>query len=350
MIRICTALQAAGHSVLLVGRTLPGSPPLREQRFGQRRLRCHFHRGKAFYLEYNLRLLVFLLRHRADAINAVDLDTLLPGYLAARRWGVPCVYDAHEYFTEVPELVRRPRTQRMWEALADAIIPRLRYAYTVGPALADVLGQRYGIAFGVVRNVPLRRPSADPLPAADPKIILYQGMLNEGRGLETAIAAMPHLPGCVLWLAGHGDVADALRQQTQALGLADRVRFLGFVPPDALPALTRQAWLGLNLLESRAPSYYYSLANKAFDYIQAGVPSVQMNFPEYAALQAGYGPFVLLDALTVDALVAAIAPLLSDAAAYRACQRRCLAAAEDLHWDNEVGRLLAVYDFEESKI
>lgn len=346
MIRICSALQAAGHDVLLIGREKPHAPILQPQPFAQRRLRCFFHTGKAFYLEYNLRLLVFLLRHRADVINAVDLDTLLPCYCVARWRRIPCVYDAHEYFTEVPELVRRPWVQRVWEALADLLIPTLQYAYTVGPALADVLSRRYGIPFGWVRNVPLPYPATPRIEHTSdtPKVILYQGMLNEGRGLETAIAAMPHLPDCTLWIAGDGDLVETLRQEAKALDVTDRVRFLGFIPPDQLPDLTRQAWLGLNLLENRGLSYYYSLANKAFDYIQAGVPSVQMNFPEYAALQARYAPFLLLEELTVTALVAAITPLLEQPADYRVLEERCCIAAQDLHWENEVGRLLAVYN------
>ncbi|MEZ4988642.1 MAG: glycosyltransferase [Saprospiraceae bacterium] len=342
MMRICDSLQKAGYSVLLVGRKRPSSPTLPPLSFATHRLSCWFQQGKLFYLEYNLRLLWFLLWQRFHLINAVDLDTLLPAYLVSRLKDRPCVYDAHEYFTEVPEVVRRPHVQRVWEGLARWLIPRLSLAYTVGPALARVLSDRYGIPFAVVRNVPYSKaPSASPPPAVG--VLLYQGMLNEGRGLETALAALHLLPACRLILAGDGDIRDRLTKMAQDLGVSDRVDFKGFVPPSDLPALTATAWLGLNLLEQRSLSYYYSLANKAFDYISAGIPSVQMDFPEYRAIQEQYRPFLLLPELEATALASHIQQLIDTPATYQQLATNCRAAAKNLCWEQEEEHLLSFY-------
>jgi len=343
MIRICSTLQRAGYEVHLIGRLLPGSLPLAAQPFQQHRLFCYFRKGKWFYLEYNLRLLFFLLRHRCELINAVDLDTLLPAFLVSRWRRIPCVYDAHEYFTEVPEVVHRPRIQKVWNALANWIIPQLNYCYTVGPALAQIMGERYRTPFAVVRNLPLRR-MVEAVPAPAGHIILYQGALNEGRGLEVAIAALPDLPTCELWLIGDGDVKAALQQQVATLYLTERVRFLGFVMPADLPAYTTQAWLGLNLLENRGLSYYYSLANKAFDYVQVGLLSLQMDFPEYRSLQDQYGVFALLPDLSVSSFVATVSKLLDDPVCYQEIRQNCLRATADLCWEQEEGHLLRFYE------
>lgn len=343
MIRICRTLTGAGHEVWLVGRNRPQAPPLPDQPFRQVRLPMRFSRGKLFYVEYNLRLLLFLLRHRADCINSVDLDTLLPGYLVSRLRRIPLVFDAHEYFSETPEVVRRPLVRKVWEGLARLILPRVRNAYTVGPALARLFGERYGTRFAVIRNLPVQKIPSEEKNLQEKKVILYQGMLNEGRGLECAIRAMVHLPELELWLAGKGDVEQLLRGLTAEYGLQDRVRFLGFVSPAALPALTARAWLGLNLLENRGLSYYYSLANKAFDYIQAGLPSIQMDFPEYSALQREYGCFVLLSQLDEKTLAFAIRDLVVRPEAYEQLAQNCRQAAAQLHWAPEAERLLAIY-------
>ncbi len=343
MIRICTSLAKAGYEVWLVGRKKANSPLLPDRSFRQIRLTCFFSKGKLFYLEYNLRLLYFLYRHQARIINSIDLDTLLPGYLISRiRTSTECIYDAHEYFTETPEVIRRRAVQLIWEKLADWIIPNLRYCYTVGPALAQLFEKRYGPKFAVVRNLPLRTALGAKSPA-EKKVILYQGMLNEGRGLEVAIEAMLLLPQAELWLAGNGDIMDSLAAQVKRLELTDRVQFLGFVPPDDLPALTQQAWLGLNLLENRGLSYYYSLANKALDYLQAGLPSVQMDFPEYRALQYTYHPFLLLNELDATQLARMILELAALPEQYSMLQANCLRAATALCWENEEPALLAVY-------
>ena len=344
MIRICGTLQAAGYQVTLVGRELPHSLPLVDHPFRQHRLLCWFHAGKLFYLEYNLRLLYHLFRQRPTIINAVDLDTLLPGYLISRLQRSVCVYDAHEYFTEVPEVIRRPRVQRLWAVLADWIIPSLQHAYTVAPALADIMSERYGTPFDVVRNVPYRQTASVERVVPHEKIIFYQGVLNEGRGLESAILAIEQLPSnFVLQIAGTGDLEQKLHQLMQDHQLQDRVRFLGFVPPAQLPALTEKAWLGLNLLENTGLSYYYSLANKTFDYIQAGVPALHMDFPEYRALHDQYDTFELLADLEVESIAAAIQGLINNPNRYAQLQDNNLQAAKSLIWEEEEKKLLGIY-------
>ncbi|MFM9948677.1 MAG: glycosyltransferase family 4 protein [Saprospiraceae bacterium] len=357
MMRICRSLATAGHEVELVGRLRPGSPPLPKMPYRQTRLACRFEKGKLFYLEYNLRLLFWLLFRRFDVLSAVDLDTILPCLWASRLHRKPCVYDAHEYFTEVPEVVRRPRVRRIWESVARYAIPRMKRCYTVGDCLAGILSERYGVPFASIRNVPVPVPpnsSSAELPNAElefgstgergTKIILYQGALNEGRGLETAIEAIQEIEGAVLWLAGEGDLSAELREKVKQLSLTQKVHFLGFVLPNALPGITAQAWIGLNLLENKGLSYYYSLANKAFDYIQAGLPSIQMDFPEYRKLNEDWQVFELVADLEVETLRQAIRKLLDDAPHYQKLQENCRKAAASLNWEQEEIKLLAIYE------
>lgn len=344
MIRICHSLSSAGYEVLLVGRKKRDSADLMKKSFQQKRFHCWFEKGKFFYLEFNTRLFLFLLFHSFDIINSVDLDTLLPGFLIARLRRKKLVYDAHEYFTEVPEVVRRPRIQKIWEGLAGRILPKLRYAYTVGPALAQIMGGKYGLPFEVIRNVPFRTSTLPMSEKPDPKIILYQGVLNEGRGLEYAIEAMQHLDHMELWLAGEGDLSQQLRAQARELRLEEKVKFLGYLRPEELVNITARAFVGLNLLENKGLSYYYSLANKCFDYIQAGLPSLQMDFPEYRKLQEEYGPFVLLEKLEVHAIARAVRQLEADKEGYDNLKENCLKAREELNWEEEEKKLLAFYD------
>lgn len=346
MQRICSALSEVGHEVTLVGRLRKNSPPLAPTSYQQVRLNCFFEKGKLFYLEYNLRLLFWLLGRRFDVYTGIDLDSILPNLWVARLKGKKCYYDAHEYFSEVPEVVDRPVTKAIWEWVARVSIPRVDCAYTVGPALAQIFQERYDKAFAVVRNVPLAAsPNSTPQlpPSTTLPIILYQGVLNAGRGLEVAIAAMQKIAGVELWLAGEGDLSQQLRQLARELQVEEKVRFLGYLAPEDLRSVTQQASIGLNLLENRGLSYYYSLANKAFDYVQAGVPSIQMNFPEYLALQGEYRVFYLLNRLEVDALVGAIEHLLGDNELYLALQEGCRKGAVEWCWEKEKENLLKMY-------
>ncbi|AMJ66295.1 glycosyltransferase [Hymenobacter sp. PAMC 26628] len=346
MQRICSSLQDAGYQVELVGWARPASGPLPPQSYRQHRLRGWFQSGKLFYLEYNLRLLVHLLRRRADAWCAVDLDTALPVWLRARLGGQPLVYDAHELFTETPEVVGRPAVQRAWRWVENFVVPRARLAYTVGPALARVFEARHGRPFAVVRNA--ARPGP---PVAAPNgeaggYVLYQGVLNVGRGLEALLDAMPQVRGRLV-LCGEGDCSAALRARAAHLGLlaSGQVEFRGYVRPDALRAVTAGAAVGVMLLENRGLSYYYSLANKFFDYVHAGIPQVLIDFPEYRALNDAYDVAELVPDLDPGALAAALNRLLPGGDAARAQQlaTNCRRAAPHLSWAQEEDVLVALY-------
>lgn len=344
MIRICSSLQENGYEVVLVGRLRYNSLPLAPQSFAQHRIPCWFDTGKLFYLEYNIRLLWYMWRNPSEIINAVDLDTLLPAFvIQCYRKKTTVVYDAHEYFTEVPEVIRRPIVRKIWSLLADFIIPRLNHAYTVGPALAKVLSERYETSFHVVRNVPVASTVRSQEKDTAYRI-LYQGMLNEGRGLEVAIRAMKLLPSHFkLTLVGTGDLEDQLKRLAISEGVCKQVVFTGFVPPAELSKYTQQAWIGLNLLENKGLSYYYSLANKAFDYIQAHCPSIQMPFPEYQSIQEEFQCFLLLQNLNHSILAELISNLANDPIRYAKLVQQNSLAAQQLNWSNEEQNLLEIY-------
>ena len=340
MHRICTSLQKAGHEVLLVGRMLPTSTPLPDRPYTTHRIRCRYTEGKRFYLEFNYRLYRYLRRQQPDVICAVDLDTLLPAsVLCSRRTRV--VYDAHEWFSETPEVVNRPVIRSFWRQVGKRLVPRTDARYTVAPALAGLLAEEYGSRFAVVRNLPIKieLPKTENFGG----VLLYQGMLNPGRGLDTAITAMTLLPDCRLWIVGSGPEEASLKRLAATLRLADRVWFAGFYPPAKLAELTAKAWLGLNLLEGSSPSYYYSLANKALDYIQCGLPSVQMDYPEYRTIDQQYGVFSLLSELSAPALAAQIQRLLDQPDMYDSLRNNCREAAKELCWEREEEKLLAIY-------
>jgi glycosyltransferase involved in cell wall biosynthesis len=346
MLRICTSLAKAGFSVTLVGRELPSSKPILPQLFSQKRLVCWFHKGKFFYIEYNIRLFFYLLRQPTYAICAIDLDTILPVCAIAQWKKIPFIYDAHEYFSETPEVERRPFTKKIWEHIANFAIPKATLCYTVSQSLCEIFEKRYGKKFGLIRNMPLYKIDNQLVinkNTAHP-IILYQGALNEGRGLEALLAAMKGIENAQLWLAGEGDISDNLRQMATHPSLKNKVTFLGFVPPTELKKLTAQATIGVNLLENRSLSYYYSLANKTFDYMQAAVPSLQMDFPEYRNINAEYEIAVLLPTLSPDAIAKALQKLLRDTTYYNALKNNCLAARSVFCWEKEEIRLVEWYE------
>jgi glycosyltransferase involved in cell wall biosynthesis len=342
MQKTAVSLSMAGYAVTLIGRQLPQSIALSDKPYQQTRLRCIFNQGKLFYLEYNLRLFFFLLRLKLDIVCAVDLDTIVPSYFAAKIKGGKLVYDAHEYFTEVPEVINRPLVKKTWEWVERTFVPKADLIYTVSPTLAKLFSEKYHHPVGVILNAPLLIEEGR-MEQQHSSYILYQGALNEGRGIEAMIDAMKQID-MPLWLAGEGDLSASLRKKVKDQNLENKVIFLGYVSPEKLKAITPQATIGINLLENKGLSYYYSLSNKYFDYLQARIPQVCIAFPEYVALNENRPVAVLVKDCQPDAIIEAISRLLNDKVLYAEIQKNCDFWAGKLNWQNEEQKLLQWYE------
>lgn len=353
--RTCTVLGELGYVVLLVGRVLPGSLPL-ERPYANKRMRLLFRKGALFYAEYNLRLFFLLLFARGQLIVANDLDTLLPAFLVSRLRGKQLVYDSHEFFTEVPELVGRPRVRRVWLAIERWIFPKLEHIITVNNSIADAYHERYGTIrqaqrdIAVVRNIPMPRVLG-PLPSraelelpADRFILIIQGSgINVQRGGEEAVEAMRNLPDSLLLIIGGGDAWPVLERMVKELGLADRVRMLPRMPYERMMQYTRNADLGLSLDKDTNLNYRFSLPNKLFDYLRAGIPALVTDLPEVAGVVRKYNAGIVLQRPDPDLIVQAVQDLRADPLRTAALRQNATFAAAALDGQHEVETLKAVF-------
>lgn len=341
MMRICSTLADAGYGVELVGRRLKHSAPLDLKEYKQTRLNCWCTKGKLFYIEYNIRLFFYLLLSKAKVLSAVDLDTILPNTIVSKIRSKKLVFDAHEYFTEVPEVYNRRATRAVWNVVGNVCIPHVDLAYTVSESLANIFTGKHHKKFEVVRNVPVLADAIPHTGNQQPPVIFYQGDVNEGRGLAQMIKAMPAL-NAQLRIAGEGPLLAELKILVQSLNLSAKVEFLGYVKPDLLPALLAEATIGLNILENRGLSYYYSLANKFFAYMHAGLPQICAPFPEYTLINSTYEVAVLTEC-TTSALIDTINDLLQDRNRYSKLQQHCGSAKEHYNWQSESRNLIRLY-------
>lgn len=349
MQRIALALVDAGFEISWLGRSKPSreSAKLSSAAFPFKTIFIDhfFKRGFLFYLEYNLRLFFKLSKivNTETIVNAVDLDTILACGMVKRLRKNKMVFDAHEYFQEVPELATKPMKKKIWAWLGRRFVKGNPHNYTVNDSLASVFKNMYQQEFGVIRNVPTLLPSnAHSAKANKEKILLYLGVLNKGRGAELAIEAIKQLPDYKLWFVGHGDLYDTLHAQVQAEKLSEQVYFHGWVKPDDIPELIAQAKIGLNLLDNISESYRLSLANKFFDYIHALLPSVNMAFPEYKSIIDKHPVGVMIDELDVAQLVNAVRRLEEDEC-YNKSTQACIAAKQDYNWQKESKSLVDFY-------
>lgn len=318
--------------ILLLGRQQKNTPKDNILPYPVKLMRLIFLTSALFYAEFNLRAFVFLLFARYTHVLANDTDTLVAAFLATKLRGKKLIFDAHELFPEVPELQGRGFVKNFWVKIEDAFFPRLVNAYTVCGSIAAYYYEKYGIEMKVVRNIPELKAKCPPaLSYQNKKILLYQGALNKGRGLEWMIASMPLLPHCQLVIIGSGDVEENLHQMVDRMNLHDRVSFLGRIPASELFQYTVSADLGLCLLENTGLSYYYSLPNRIFDFIHAGVPVLATRFPEIESIVGKYRTGLLVDSHTPEYLAEIITGFFSSD--FNTTHFEAVAA--ELCWENE---------------
>lgn len=299
--KTCFTLEECGYKVILIGRTLPNSLPLPEWNFVSVRMNLFFKNGPLFYFFFNLRLLLKLLFIKADLLYSNDLDTLFPNFLVSRLKKIPMIYDSHELFCEVPELMHSPIKRKIWLKIESYIVPKLKTCITVNDSIATIFHKKYQVVFHSIRNIsdppagfkPLSRKELK-LPE-DKKIILLQGAgINIDRGAEELVDAMPGVKNAILLVIGSGDVWEVLKRKVNALNLEEKVFLINKLPKTDLMHYTANADLGLSIDKNTNLNYFNSLPNKVFDYIHAGVPILASRLPEIEKIILNYtvGDFI----------------------------------------------------------
>ncbi|HHG83173.1 MAG TPA: glycosyltransferase [Bacteroidetes bacterium] len=343
--RVAETLRVAGMEVLLIGRQKRNSRVLNPRSYATHRMSMWFEKGKFFYLEHSFRLFWLLLFRKCDLLLANDMDTLLANFMVAKIRRKKLIYDSHEYWTEVPELLERRFTRSIWLRLERWLFPRVDAAYTVNDSLARIYREKYGLAVGTVRNLPLAGEQPVPRKGAR-RTLIYQGALNLGRGIGLMIAAMAELQGYTLWVVGSGDLDEPLYHLAQQSGLGEQVIFKGFVPFEELKVITAQADLGLSLEEDRGASYHYALPNKLFDYLQAGLPVLVADLPEMRNVVEKYVVGEILPGAARNAkdLALKIRNICEDEAYWEKLHQASIQAGAELCWENEQKRLLEIFE------
>lgn len=343
-------MQKAGLKVVLIGRRLKQSPAMDQRLYQTKRMRLLFEKGPLFYAFFNIRLFFLLLFSKADLLVSNDLDTLLPNFIISKIKKVPLVYDSHEYFTETPELTNRPAIQKVWKSIEKFVLSRMQEMITVNDSIANLFREKYKIKVHIVRNVPFRlqqkfASSREMLELPEDKnLLILQGSgINIQRGAEELVLSLKYLDDCLLLIIGGGDVLPVLKEMCETEQLNEKVRFLPRMPYNELMHYTTLANLGFTLDKATNLNYKFSLPNKLFDFIQAGVPVIASNLPEIKRIIDHYQIGTFVPSHKPEDIAATIRESLDNKALRANWKNKLIFAAHELCWENEEKVLLNIY-------
>ncbi|MFM8596356.1 MAG: glycosyltransferase [Flavobacteriales bacterium] len=347
--RSCTLLQELGFEVVLLGRIKKDSPEMPPRSYKYRRFRLPFEKGAFFYAALNARLFMFLLFSKRANLFANDLDTLPAAYLISKIKRLPLVYDSHELFTEVPELVERPRIQKIWLSIEQWIFPNLKHIITVNASIAQIFHEKYKQHVAVVRNVPIQLKALQPYPKNElglsehTKMLIIQGSgLNVERGIEEAILAMAMIEDAVLYLVGNGDVIPKAKEMVKSYQLENKIVFVGRLPYHEMMRYTAAADLGLALDKPLSLNYQLALPNKVFDYLQAQTPILASPLIEIERIIQQYDCGELLQNVDPEAIAQKVQQIFSAPERLAQLKENCRKSAQIEHWEKDAGILKEV--------
>lgn len=233
------------------------------------------------------------LKENPDIYHAHDLDGLLCATPAAIIKRKILIYDSHEFWSDTFPFANIRGTQWLLPILEKLLIWRVNGGITVNSSLARILKLKYRKNFIYLNNVSNRQKTAKSqlnLRKKFPqqKIIIHLGAADEGRGMEQMIEAAKLLPrNFVLVFIGGGKIEDELKKLIRKDSLEQKIYFFPAVSPEQIIPIVKEADLALALTQPISKSYYYSLPNKIFQYIAAGVPILGSNLPEFKKIILG---------------------------------------------------------------
>ena len=279
-----------------------------------------------------------------------DLNTLAVGVRCKRkRPGTRLVYDSHELATERSRMSQRARRRAGREERRG--LRHVDEGIWTTRTRAEYIVRRYGIPFPtLIHNVPemlevqqgwdLHERLGIP---ADRRILLYQGSIQEFRGIEESIEAVTLLDRCVLVVIGYGYHRPTLEDAVHQRGLDDRVRFFGPIPNDELLYYTASADVGLCVIRGQSLSYRWSMPNKLFEYMMAGIPVVASDFEEMGRVVREEGVGTVCDPDDPQSIAAAVRAIIDDPDAEARFRAATRVAITRYNWDHEEQKLLALY-------
>jgi glycosyltransferase involved in cell wall biosynthesis len=350
VMKIAGTISRLGCDIIIIGRKSGHCCNSDSVPFPTRRFKMIFKRGFFFYKFFNIRLFIYLLFHKNGILVSNDLDTLLPNFLVSKIRNLPLVYDSHEYFTGVPELQNRKFVKWIWKSIEKFIFPYLKHVITVSDSIATQYEKEYRLRPLTVRNCARKSDQIVPFSRgelelnAEHLLLIFQGSgINADRGGEELIDAIAITEDVSLLIIGSGDKFEILIEKTKNQGLSERIKFIPILPWETLMRYTRSVDAGLSLDKNSNLNYSFSLPNKLFDYISAGIPVIASDLPEISKVINEYNCGILISEVTSGEISKAIKVLRDNRGLLSELKRNSVIASESIIWDTESLKVADLY-------
>lgn len=364
--KISRALVSAGHRVHIAARNRDARPETEPLAEGVvRRLRwwrgvpARANAAAQFPAFFNPRWLALVGRtireSGSDVVICRDLPLAPAALWAARRAGIPLVFDMAENYPEMladlrlGPLQRAIRDPRVARAVERFVLRRADHVFVVVEESRErivALGTPPHRVSVVSNTPPLAHVASAPRRASGSRVrLVYVGQIDVPmRGIETLLRAVALANGArgevELDLVGDGRERPRLEALAHELGLAPGpVRFLGSRPH--ADALRRLPEYDVGVVPHLANAHSHTtVPNKLFDYMAAGLAVIATDARPLARIVRERECGLAVASGDAADMARAIDAMRDAGRRERYAANGLDAAAKELHWERDVERML----------
>lgn len=271
-----------------------------------------------------------------DLVLSTDFDALLAGWRIKRRTGCALIYDAHELWVDMPSRARISDSfRRLFILLERRLVRDADLSMTVGAGVAREMASRLDIVPPVVVFNGPERVLAPVQESVGPLRLIFQGVMEPGRGLEETLEAVVSLEGRVsLTLQGFGPMEADLRARVADSGVSEGVvTFVDPCQPEHVSACALGHDVGIVSLRPTCLNNILSMPNKYFTYLGSSLAVLTTHeAPEIASSVEQWGSGLAVDSWTPDAVRRALSWMAGHRDAVLVMQQRAHDAAISYAW------------------
>lgn len=263
------------------------------------------------------------------------------------------IYDAREIYSAIGSLHKRKMAQAIQTFLERKWVKKVDKIVVTGEIDKDYLMKHFNlnIPYYIIKNFPpyqkviqsnvIREKFAI---SSEKKILIYQGMISEGRGILSAIKALTYLENYVFCILGEGSLRNQAEELSNRLGVRDKVIFAGNVDYFDLHEWTSSADIGLSLIEPISFSYSLALPNKLFEYCMAGVPSLASDLPAMKKVIDEYGIGLTLSSNYTPEEIAEQIKIISEKESYEKFKTACINSSHHFSFDSQQDIVMSIFE------
>jgi len=305
-----------------------------------------------FYLYFFVSQLIDFLKIKTDIYVSSDFYSLPASVIAAKLKHAKVYYDSREIYTELPALENRPVLKKIFMTIEKFFIKKVEVVFTTGEMDSEYLERLFNINNTcLLRNLPLMAKEIKPVDyyklytlPSDSTVILYQGIIVHGRGIETIFRAVAKDETIYLVIVGGGEDIEYYKSLTYKMNINQRVIFAGKIPQTELLNYTAGAFAGLSLIDNISINNKYALPNKLFEYIMSGVPVIVSDLIQMEKVVNEYEIGAVIKESNEDELLAKLSQWKGNKELYNNLKENCLKASKELNWDNEFSKIKVLFN------